>query len=82
MSHPASWPELSDEYPLPAKIQLFISQYVAYRDLEVAERRAALNKGSRNQLWKNPRIRAEIQRRLDLIDKEIARLLVEIATSG
>jgi hypothetical protein len=31
---------------------------------------------------KNPRIRAEIQRRLDLIDKEIARPLVEIATSG
>jgi hypothetical protein len=48
----------------------------------VAERRAALNKGSGNRLWKNPMIRVETRRRLDLIDKEIARLLVEIATSG
>jgi hypothetical protein len=39
-------------------------------------------KALENRLWKNPRILAEIQRRLDLIDKEIARLLVEIATSG
>jgi len=54
MSHPARWPELSNEYPLSAKIQLFISQYVGYHNLEVAERRAALNRGSGKRLWKNP----------------------------
>ena len=44
---------------------------------EIAERRAALNKGTGKRLWRDPRVRAEIERQLDLFDKEMARLLVE-----
>lgn len=63
-----------DDLPLAAEVQRFITQYVNCRDLKEAACRASLMPEMGERLFKQPRVRLAIQRRINLVEREMAAL--------
>lgn len=62
------------ERPLSAEEQRFIRHYVRERDIEKAERKSRLRAGEGMKLYRRAQVRADIERRLEEIEREQARV--------
>jgi hypothetical protein len=62
---------------LPSNAQRFIKAFMRYRDLEKAALHSGFKEGAGKRLWESPPIRTEIQRLLDIIEKESPRAVAQ-----
>lgn len=63
----------TDDMPMAAQVQRFITHYVNCRDLKEAACKVSLMPEMGEKLFKQPKVRTAIQKRINLVETEIAK---------